>query len=483
MCYGQCLLRSEPCHGVCFYEHHVLVNGTCIDAHDAQNLQDCLCSECRRCKFSEECILETDMCNYNFDCMDRTDEGDCDGPGEIKISDLVNCFTDEGLPGFICSSQGTCVPNNAWCSFNEVFEKTLQAMFHCSELKSTVNHHSLCQDKNFWDQVPNRCKLGSCNGNFPGQCAEFGCRDQSNKVGKEFCQENDFRKCDDNETCIHQDLFCDGYIQCPDGSDEDASLCQSCPKTFGYPAGKSNRATFSCKHKYTGRPICSVPCDGGLDLCENDVDESCSIPMSQWSLIFGSVILLISVVLSEVKMMYRDNIITYSSVLCENLFRFLKNLSKVGSKEFKSIHQDASYSWNCRHLSHCLKILSDKDQEKILKSYWRLEKEYHNNNITSCLKCIKVHFGTRLNTSLLFKSDSNKKQNFTIGPSFENVNKLKFALFIVSKITLYYSDFFKDSYIIAVFYKYSFQNPKGLPDELSCCSSCFDLLLRETRFN
>ena len=37
-------------------------------------------------------------------------------------------------------------------------------------------------------------------------------------------------------------------------------------------------ATFPCKHKVTGRPICAVPCDGILELCEDDADEQCEGP-------------------------------------------------------------------------------------------------------------------------------------------------------------------------------------------------------------
>ena len=34
-------------------------------------------------------------------------------------------------------------------------------------------------------------------------------------------------------------------------------------------------ATHPCKHKVTKRPICAVPCDGILELCDNDTDEQC----------------------------------------------------------------------------------------------------------------------------------------------------------------------------------------------------------------
>ena len=74
--------------------------------------------------------------------------------------------------------------------------------------------------------------------------------------------------------------------------DEDIDICTSCPIDIGKEKflkrtleslmklrEKSNTlATFSCTHKVTGRPICAVPCDGILELCEDDADEKCEGP-------------------------------------------------------------------------------------------------------------------------------------------------------------------------------------------------------------
>ena len=40
----------------------------------------------------------------------------------------------------------------------------------------------------------------------------------------------------------------------------------------------TERATYSCKHRVTKRPICAIPCDGTRELCENDADEQCQGP-------------------------------------------------------------------------------------------------------------------------------------------------------------------------------------------------------------
>ena len=81
--------------------------------------------------------------------------------------------------------------------------------------------------------------------------------------------------------------------------DEGLELCLQCPRLNGlltYPrtiesllafkpsqykqdsSGQkaySTAATFSCKHKITKRPICAIPCNGMLELCEDDEDEKC----------------------------------------------------------------------------------------------------------------------------------------------------------------------------------------------------------------
>lgn len=42
--------------------------------------------------------------------------------------------------------------------------------------------------------------------------------------------------CDDGVTCITKDLFCDGVLDCPDGSDESEKRCgknvNPCKRTF-----------------------------------------------------------------------------------------------------------------------------------------------------------------------------------------------------------------------------------------------------------
>ena len=69
------------------------------------------------------------------------------------------------------------------------------------------------------------------------------------------------------------------------GQDENQTFCRQCPRERGHPLGKSKYATLSCKHRYTKNWICSVPCDGIDDLCEDFEDENCLPDSKQFTLI------------------------------------------------------------------------------------------------------------------------------------------------------------------------------------------------------
>jgi hypothetical protein len=46
------------------------------------------------------------------------------------------------------------------------------------------------------------------------------------ELKQKFNQTDGFhRKCTDNKTFLKEELWCDGYTQCLDGSDEDPSDC------------------------------------------------------------------------------------------------------------------------------------------------------------------------------------------------------------------------------------------------------------------
>ena len=108
------------------------------------------------------------------------------------------------------------------------------------------------------------------------------------------CFKPEFFRCKDNVTCIPNNLVCDGFSNCNDGSDEDQRYCSICPlkNGEGHPFRLESEKfanTFSCKHRYTGTHICAIPCDGRDDLCKDYGDEvDCEVGIEWWAyLLFG----------------------------------------------------------------------------------------------------------------------------------------------------------------------------------------------------
>ena len=78
-----------------------------------------------------------------------------------------------------------------------------------------------------------------------------------------------FFKCAYSPYSTLMNLVCDGFPQCPDGSDEGPLLCTS------ERCKMDAKATVHCMHKQTGNPICQIPCDG-ISWCLNEEDETCT---------------------------------------------------------------------------------------------------------------------------------------------------------------------------------------------------------------
>jgi len=143
--------------------------------------------------------------------------------------------------GFQCGH--FCLPLGIWCNFTEI-DKALkeQLELYCAELLGSLQNKDLCHNYTFWKDKGCGINENRCRGNYPGQCYkisyrinceyQFGkdCQDKSNVRSSAdkiyLCNKGDFHICNDNYTYILKENVCDGYFQCPDGSDEDPNICQ-----------------------------------------------------------------------------------------------------------------------------------------------------------------------------------------------------------------------------------------------------------------
>ena len=121
---------------------------------------------------------------------------------------------------------------------------------------------------------------------------------------------------------------------------------------------ESASATFSCRHRVTKRPICATPCNGIIELCENDADEQCqgtglSIVLSLtfvFSVLFVAAAFLISKFISskekklaeeqlEINQLGQKNendILKLKSPLCICMCNFdYKNSTKLADEYYK----------------------------------------------------------------------------------------------------------------------------------------------------
>ena len=138
-----------------------------------------------------------------------------------------------------------------------------------------------------------------CDVYHEGICLDFSeviC----NASYSQGCNETAMYPCAEAQTCVHNSLVCDGHPHCPDESDESEEVCSQCPRTYGFPEEKLASATFSCRHRYTGRRICAVPCDGNDDLCLDFEDENCDPGSNPFLFLIVASFLVLTVVLGEV---------------------------------------------------------------------------------------------------------------------------------------------------------------------------------------
>ena len=243
-------------HDICFNTDHVC-DGVphCDDMSDEQPSQ---CNNCTMpglflCRDGIRCIRENQVCDNNSDCVDVSDEAECDHctkpgyvpcPGnpshcipkynmcdgkpncpDLSDEEVSNCDGVCGRNGteqFTCDDQSYCVrltylcdgesdcndgsdekSHHCDCSSDSMFQCTPnECIRHDMVCSATDLSHHLCN--NSADMQPSLCH-GKCYLNFPSQTDPLR------------------RPCRDGEKCIPIVNWCDGVMHCANESDE--SMC------------------------------------------------------------------------------------------------------------------------------------------------------------------------------------------------------------------------------------------------------------------
>ncbi len=321
-------------------------------------------------------------------------------------------------------------------------------------------------------------------------------------------------QCKDESKYIEENLFCDGHVHCPDASDEDPNECGNCQRTFGYPADRKKYATFRCRHRYTNRSICAVPCDARDDLCMNETDEDCSHGSEGDKFVFGLVLLVISVVCGELAFVYAakaqsnnmeeeldlDQIMPNCLLGCfqfstkrqaekeetekdrtdkEQTDKDRRDKEKTDKEKtdkeqtekdrtekdeiffsFRKFHNSSNYMSECKSFSHHLILMNKVKGGQIAKHFFECELKYHKGNREAAHICMKHFFGTNANTKYIFQlidqseSDSKFIEKLFNFASYKFASKLIFLLQVSLKIILYYIDMYKDFSILAIYIDY-----------------------------
>ncbi|XP_040564909.1 sortilin-related receptor [Lepeophtheirus salmonis] len=258
-------------------------NGKCIphgwrcddedDCYDNTDEQGCDSLECAeghfKCK-NDQCIKSEYRCDFDEDCRDGSDEEDCKMRekcmiNEFKCSSSSKCFPiswqcdnfadcEDGLDEKNCEEK-TCKEwqfkcNDQTCIYKDwVCDGQLDCAdnsdeFNCSSTSTSMEHqipsfqHNNCTEDKF------KCANGKCipinwkcdgHNDCPDQSDEMNCGFNHHYIHngsttfypepkKKYIELNKF-ECKSGKK-IWQAWICDGYNDCPDGSDENHSLCQ-----------------------------------------------------------------------------------------------------------------------------------------------------------------------------------------------------------------------------------------------------------------
>ncbi|CAI5494694.1 unnamed protein product [Closterium sp. Naga37s-1] len=175
------------------------------------------------CPSGTGCMPPGSACNNDADCADGSDEGlQCLGFYPGGYPDDSNYCADQGMEQCPSDSYYACLRQQDFCDGYQ----TCYDGYDERNCESHVCSSGMIQcPKTFY------CARGTlCDG-----VQDCFVLDEAEDEDKAFCRgyscPDGFKKCADGLQCVAEGLFCDGAVNCNDGSDEGPASCTTTPPT------------------------------------------------------------------------------------------------------------------------------------------------------------------------------------------------------------------------------------------------------------
>ncbi|KAK0079342.1 hypothetical protein PV325_001381 [Microctonus aethiopoides] len=235
---GECIAESWLCD-----HQEDCENGA--DEKDCHSVKNCTVDQFTCRSGNGECVALAWMCDGNPDCTDSSDEADCND----------TCRSDQ----FTCADK-KCIQSSWVCDQDE----------DCDDGSDEKN----CPPTTCRPDLDFECSQGycitsrwRCDGDYdcPDHSDEIGCKDVSQSNGhSSHCSEHEFH-CGDHLTCIHQSWVCDNEKDCPNNADESPERCRNI--TCRADQFQCGDHTCISGHSY---------CDGRVDCKDGSDEKNCT---------------------------------------------------------------------------------------------------------------------------------------------------------------------------------------------------------------
>ncbi|XP_031628154.1 putative vitellogenin receptor isoform X2 [Contarinia nasturtii] len=242
---GECVTEEQRCNGV----------KNCLDFSDEEDCQErqkfVTCEPNQfTCLDRMKCIDRENRCDKNIDCDDGSDEKDCkDYIKETK------CHKNQ----FLCSN-GHCIDSNALCDgFKDCSSGEDELASNCRNSESRT-----CNANEF------KCSNNQCIPNAWLCDGSLDCSNDEENCVSEECAENMMR-CE-HGTCISKALWCNGDNDCGDFSDEINCAEWFHSERVEVECGDGDSKLFQCKSNKTICLDMEKRCNGYTD-CPKGEDE------------------------------------------------------------------------------------------------------------------------------------------------------------------------------------------------------------------